>query len=85
MQVLIKKCADLNLRFHNKGTTVTIEGPRFSTKAESLLFRQWGADIVNMTTVPEACLAKEAGLCYASIALPTDYDSWREAGEPVSL
>ena len=76
-------CAELGLSHHTKGTAVTIEGPRFSTKAESLLFRQWGGDIVNMTTVPEACLAKEAGLCYASIGLPTDYDCWRETGEPV--
>ncbi|XP_011405094.1 PREDICTED: S-methyl-5'-thioadenosine phosphorylase-like [Amphimedon queenslandica] len=84
-QILISVCAELGLSHHTKGTTITIEGPRFSTKAESLLFRQWGGHIVNMTTVPEACLAKEAGLCYASIALPTDYDCWRDTGEPVNV
>ena len=60
---------------------VTIEGPRFSTRAESNLFRSWGCELVNMTTVPEVSLAKELGLCYASIALPTDYDCWK--GQPV--
>lgn len=83
-QILIRAAKDIGLKVHEKGVTVTIEGPRFSTKAESLLFRTWGCDVVNMTTVPEACLAKEAGLCYASIALPTDYDCWKDAGEPVS-
>ena len=80
--VLIKAAQKLQLKCHEKGTTVTVEGPRFSSKAESFLFRSWGCDIVNMTTVPEVCLAKEAGLCYASIALPTDYDCWKD--EPVS-
>ena len=83
-QVLIRACQEQQLKFHSKGTIVTIEGPRFSTKAESHMFRSWNADLVNMTTVPEACLAKEAGLCYASIALPTDYDCWKDTGEPVS-
>lgn len=55
---------------------------RFSSKAESNMFRGWACDIVNMTTVPEVCLAKEAGLCYASIGLATDYDCWKD--EPVS-
>jgi len=53
-------------------------GPRFSSKAESHMFRLWGADVVNMTTVPEVVLAKEAGLSYAAIAMPTDYDCWKE-------
>ena len=83
-QILIRAAKYLELNVHEKGVAVTIEGPRFSTKAESLMFRSWGGDVVNMTTVPEACLAKEVGLCYASIALPTDYDSWRDEGEPVS-
>lgn len=60
------------------GTTVTIQGPRFSSKAESNMFRLWGADLVNMTTVPEVVLAREAGIAYASIALPTDYDCWKD-------
>lgn len=62
---------------------LTIEGPRFSSRAESILFRTWGADVINMTTVPEVVLAKEAGLCYASIAMATDYDSWKEHEEVV--
>lgn len=64
---------------------MTIEGPRFSSKAESKLWRQWGADTVNMTTVPEVVLAKELGLCYATLAMATDYDSWHESKEPVSV
>lgn len=80
--VLVQAAKDLRLRYHDSGTTVTIEGPRFSSKAESNMFRSWSCDIVNMTTVPEVCLAKEAGLCYASIGLATDYDCWKD--EPVS-
>lgn len=70
---------------HDKGTAVTIEGPRFSSKAESLMFRQWGGDVINMTTVPEVVLAKEAGLCYAAIAMATDYDCWRSTGTNVCV
>lgn len=69
---------------HVRGTMLSIEGPRFSSRAESLMFRQWGADVINMTTVPEVVLAKEAGLCYASIAMATDYDCWKEHEEAVS-
>lgn len=75
----------LGYSFHEKGTMITIEGPRFSTRAESKLFRQWRADVVNMSTVPEVALAKEVGLMYASIALITDYDSWREDTEAVNV
>ena len=80
--VLIETAKKLGMTCHERSTTVTIEGPRFSSKAESMMFRGWGCDVVNMTTVPEVCLAKEAGICYASIGLPTDYDSWKD--EPVS-
>lgn len=69
----------------DRGTVVTIEGPRFSSKAESLMFRSWGCDLVNMTTVPEVVLAKEAGLCYAAIAIATDYDCWRTHGSKVCV
>lgn len=62
---------------------ITIEGPRFSSKAESNMFRLWGADVINMTTVPEVVLAKEVGICYASVALATDYDCWKEHEEAV--
>ncbi len=70
------KAAKINV--HPTGTYVCIEGPRFSTKAESNLFRQWGADMVGMTLVPECVLAREAELCYASIATVTDYDCWKD-------
>uniref|UniRef100_G1NA62 Nucleoside phosphorylase domain-containing protein n=1 Tax=Meleagris gallopavo TaxID=9103 RepID=G1NA62_MELGA len=62
---------------------ITIEGPRFNSRAESLMFRSWGADVINMTTVPEVILAKEAGMSYASIAMATDYDCWKEHEERV--
>jgi len=68
-----------------KATMVSIEGPRFSSKAESQMFRSWGADLVNMTTVPEVCLAAEAGMPYAALALSTDYDCWKDDEEPVTV
>lgn len=70
---------------HRGGTFVVIEGPRFSTKAESKVYRQWGGDIIGMTASPEAQLAREAGLCYATMAHVTDYDVWHETEEPVSV
>ena len=65
-------------RLHRGGTYVCMEGPQFSTKAESRLYRQWGVDVIGMTNMPEAKLAREAELCYATVALPTDYDCWHE-------
>ncbi|XP_005106690.2 S-methyl-5'-thioadenosine phosphorylase [Aplysia californica] len=86
LRQLIGSCvSSLGYSFHDRGTMVTIEGPRFSTRAESRLWRQWKADVVNMSTVPEVVLAKEAGLLYASMALVTDYDSWREDHEAVHV
>ncbi len=82
--LLRKKATELNLAHHSGGTVVTIEGPRFSTRAESHMFRLLGADIINMSTVPEAPLAAEAGLCYQAIAMSTDYDCWKEDEEPVT-
>jgi 5'-methylthioadenosine phosphorylase len=82
--ILIKTAKELKLHYHEKGTVVTIEGPRFSTRAESNLFRSWKADVINMSTVPEAVLAREAGICYASIAMSTDYDCWHTAKETVT-
>jgi len=70
---------------HQGGTYVCIEGPQFSTKAESKLYRQWGVDIIGMTNIPEAKLAREAELCYATLALVTDYDCWHETEEAVSV
>jgi 5'-methylthioadenosine phosphorylase len=70
---------------HTGGTLITIEGPRFSTKAESHLFRAWGMAIIGMTACPEAFLAREAELCYATMAHVTDYDVWHISAEPVSV
>ena len=70
---------------HRGGTFITIEGPRFSTKGESLVYRQWGMDIIGMTASPEAFLAREAGMCYATMAHITDYDVWHESEEPVTV
>src|SRR5699024_2490374 len=67
------------------GTYITIEGPQFSTRAESNMYRQLGADIIGMTAMPEARLAREAGLCYGSLAMVTDFDVWHESEEDVSL
>ncbi len=75
---------ELGYPTHNGGTVVTIEGPRFSTKAESNMFRAWGADIINMSVAPEAMLANEAEIPYAAVAMSTDYDCWKEDEAPVS-
>ncbi|OFX88161.1 MAG: methylthioadenosine phosphorylase [Bacteroidetes bacterium GWF2_33_16] len=83
-QKLIQSAIELNLQFHKKGTVVTIEGPRFSTRAESNMFRMWGADVINMSTAPEVILANEIGIPYAAIAMSTDYDCWKTDEEPVS-
>ena len=70
---------------HLGGTFVVIEGPRFSTKAESKIFRQWGCDIIGMTAIPEAILAREAEIAYATMAHVTDYDVWHETEEDVTV
>lgn len=70
---------------HKGGNFITIEGPRFSTKAESRVFRSWGMDIIGMTTTPEAQLAREAEMSYAVMAHVTDYDVWHESEEPVTV
>lgn len=84
-KILIDGAKRLGLKYHKKGTVITIEGPRFSTRAESHMFRLLGADIINMSTVPEVSLAKEAGLEYATVAMSTDYDCWKENEEPVTF
>ncbi len=76
---LVQACNDQGIHTHDGGTYVCMEGPAFSTKAESQLHRQWGASLIGMTAMPEARLAREAEMCYATIALPTDYDVWYEA------
>ena len=81
---LFSACHELNLNFHEKGTLITIEGPRFSTRAESKMFRSWGADVINMTVAPEVILANELNIPYGCIAISTDYDSWKENEDPVT-
>jgi 5'-methylthioadenosine phosphorylase len=70
---------------HDGGTYICIEGPQFSTKGESRIYRAWGVDIIGMTAMPEARLAREAGLCYVTLAMVTDYDVWHESEEAVSV
>ena len=83
-EALIQVCSHQGLNFHKSGTVVTIEGPRFSTRAESKMFRLFGADIINMSVSTEVSLANEIGIPYAAIAMSTDYDCWKEDEEPVS-
>ncbi len=75
----------LKMPSHKNRTVITIEGPRFSTRAESHMFRSWNADVINMSTVPEVNLAREKQIHYASIAMATDYDCWREGEESVTF
>jgi 5'-methylthioadenosine phosphorylase len=82
--LIISSAKTSGIPVHQKGTVLTIEGPRFSTRAESKMYRIWGADLVNMSVAPEAILANELGIPYAAIAMSTDYDSWKENEEPVS-
>jgi 5'-methylthioadenosine phosphorylase len=83
-RLFIEQCRALGYRFHEKGVVVTIEGPRFSTRAESLMFRTLGADIINMSIATETVLANEAGLPYAAVGMSTDYDCWKTDEEPVT-
>ncbi|MHA2128594.1 MAG: S-methyl-5'-thioadenosine phosphorylase [Promethearchaeota archaeon] len=82
--ILIETAKELNIRHHETGTVVTIEGPRFSTRAESNMFRIWGADVINMSIAPETILANEAEVPYAAIAMSTDYDCWKIDEAPVT-
>jgi 5'-methylthioadenosine phosphorylase len=82
--LLITTAEEMGLKIHKQGTIITIEGPRFSTRAESGMFRLWGADIVNMSIAPEAILANELGIPYAVVAMSTDYDSWKDDEDPVT-
>jgi len=82
-QNLVDTAKDMNVTVHSKGTYVCMEGPQFSTRAESLMHRAWGGDLIGMTAMPEAKLAREAQMCYALVALASDYDCWKphEAGK----
>ena len=81
---LIETSKELDITHHEKGTVITIEGPRFSTRSESHMFRAWGADVINMSVAPECILANEAGIPYAAVAMSTDYDCWKEDEEAVT-
>lgn len=83
-QILTRTGEKLHLKYHPNGTVITIEGPRFSTRVESHMFRQWGADVINMSTAPECMLANELGIPYAAIAMSTDYDCWKTGEDPVT-
>jgi len=83
--VLEKASQGVSVKVHRPGTYLCIEGPQFSSRAESFLYRQWGVDVIGMTNIPEAKLAREAELCYATLALVTDYDCWHETEEAVSV
>jgi len=73
-----KTCNELDIKAHKGGTYICIEGPQFSSRAESEIYRSFGADVIGMTNVPESYLAKEAGIAYSTIAMITDYDCWKE-------
>jgi 5'-methylthioadenosine phosphorylase len=83
--VLEESCRATEVRVHRGGTYLCMEGPAFSTKAESHVYRSWGMDIIGMTNLQEAKLAREAEICYATLALVTDYDCWHEAHDAVSV
>jgi 5'-methylthioadenosine phosphorylase len=84
-EVLCETADELGFKYNRDVTVVTIEGPRFSTRAESHMFRAWGADIINMSTCPEVILANELGIPYQTIAMSTDYDCWKENEAPVTF
>lgn len=84
-RLVYEAALEVGVRVHNGGTLVVMEGPQFSTKAESFFYRQIGADLIGMTALPEAKLAREAEICYATVAMVTDYDCWHEAEESVTV
>ena len=84
-RIVLDSVREVGGAVHGEGAFVTIEGPRFSTRAESNVFRSWGMSIIGMTTSPEAFLAREAEMCYAVMAHVTDYDVWHESEQPVTV
>ena len=83
--VLAEAAGSAGVALHRGGTYLAMEGPQFSTRAESALYRSWGCAVIGMTAMPEAKLAREAELCYATVAMVTDYDCWHEEHEDVSV
>ena len=84
-QLLVAAAREVGATVHSGGTYICIEGPNFSTRAESNIFRSWGVDIIGMTNLPESRLAREAEICYGTIALATDYDCWHDGHDDVSV
>jgi len=84
-QTLFEVLSDMNTKVHRGGTYICIEGPQFSSKSESNLFRSWGVDVIGMTNMPEAKLAREAEICYSTLALSTDYDCWHKDHDNVTV
>jgi 5'-methylthioadenosine phosphorylase len=84
-KILIPIIMDMDISVHTDKTIICMEGPAFSTRAESNLYRSWGADIINMSVLPEAKLAREAEMCYAMVCMSTDYDCWKDDEEDVSV
>lgn len=84
-EILYQACRKLKVRAHKNGTYLNMEGPQFSTKAESELYRAWGCDIIGMTNLPEAKLAREAEISYATLAAVTDYDCWHQSHDSVTV
>jgi 5'-methylthioadenosine phosphorylase len=82
---LLGAAHDVGVRVHDGGTYVNMEGPQFSTRAESRIYRSWGVDVIGMTNLQEARLAREAEICYATVAMATDYDCWHESHEDVTV
>ena len=84
-RILFEAGKEVGAAVQKDGTYICIEGPQFSTRAESRLYRTWGVDVIGMTNIPEAKLAREAEICYSTIAFATDYDCWHESAEDVSI
>ena len=84
-RIVQQSAQELGITVHPGGTMVVMEGPAFSTRAESFMYRSWGADLIGMTALPEAKLAREAEMCYATMAWVTDYDCWHQGAESVSV
>src|SRR5206468_11467979 len=82
---LVQAALSAGATVHNGGTYICIEGPQFSTRAESLIYRSWGVSVIGMTALPEARLAREAEMCYATLAMATDYDTWHPDHDSVTV
>ncbi|MCZ6597004.1 MAG: S-methyl-5'-thioadenosine phosphorylase [Planctomycetota bacterium] len=84
-EALLAAARDVGVSVHDGGTYLNMEGPQFSTRAESRIYRGWGVDVIGMTNLQEARLAREAEICYATVAMATDYDCWHESEEDVTV